>query len=298
MTLNPDTLPPLNWLRSFEASARLGSFTAAAGEINITQSAVSQQIKLLEARLGETLFIRSSRKLRLTEAGLNYVYFVREAFDLLRIGTRSVFDEDRGRSLTLRANLAFTLFWLMPHMSDLYERHPWINLNILPHIWDSDERHTKFSIEILIGINYAEQGLRPLGDESFFPVCAPKLLKDDTLYTAPHFDSPGMTANWDQWHKSRLSDLERKPVNYASTVVVSLNAAINGVGLAIAHTTLTKSLESSGVIVRPFEGTLPMQERYFITDVREQDQTPAIRCFIEWIEELRENGSVIADRRQ
>ena len=72
----PEHMPPLNWLRSFEASARLGSYTAAARELNITQSAVSQQIRLLEAHLHEALFFREGRRMRLTEAGVNYTYFV------------------------------------------------------------------------------------------------------------------------------------------------------------------------------------------------------------------------------
>ncbi len=283
MIKSPEQMPPLNWLRSFEASARLGSYTAAAGELNITQSAVSQQIRLLEAHLHEALFFRDGRKMRLTEAGINYIDFVREAFDLIRIGTRSVFDKDRGQSLTLRSNLAFTLFWLMPRLHDLYAQHPWINLNILPHIWDNDQRQANVAVEVMCGINYAEQGYRPLRQEHFFPVCSPGLLSSGRLETAPHFDSPGMTANWDRWHSSGLSDLASKPINYSSTVVVSLTAASNGVGLALSHTTLFEAAESAGLLIRPFEGEVAMQERYFISDLRKQDQTPATRCLLEWI---------------
>ena len=283
MSESSGDLPPLNWLRSFEASARLGSYTAAAGELNITQSAVSQQIKLLEAHLQEALFYREGRKMRLTDAGLDYVYFVREAFDLIRMGTRSVFDEDRGRSLTLRFNMAFTLFWLMPRLSELYDRHPWINLNILPHVWDQDVRPAKFSIEVRIGINLAEQGYRPLGDEYFFPVCAPSLLASGQLDAAPHFDSPGMTANWERWHKSGHADLAQKPVNYTSTVVVSLTAATNGAGLALSHSSLFGMAEKTGQLVRPFEGQVNMRERYFLSELSEREQTPATRAFLDWM---------------
>ncbi len=279
-------LPPLNWLRAFEASARLGSFTAAAVDLNITQSAVSQQIRLLESHLQEALFSREGRKLRLTEAGHNYIYFVREAFDLIRTGTATVFDEDRGRSLTLRSNLAFTLFWLMPRIDRLYQKHPWINFNILPHIWDSEEKDNRSAIEVMVGINFREQSLRPLGEERFFPVCSPSVVDRD-LGDLPQFDSSTMTADWSGWHDSGLSDLPRKPINYASTMVVSLTAAANGAGLALSHTTLADAQISNGNLVRPFEGSLPMPERYFITDMREVDQTPATRAFLDWIEEER-----------
>ena len=285
MSESPGHLPPLNWLRSFEASARLGSYTAAAGELNITQSAVSQQIKLLEAHLQEALFFREGRKMRLTNAGLDYVYFVREAFDLIRMGTKSVFDEDRGKSLTLRFNMAFTLFWLMPRLDQLYARHPWINLNILPHVWDQDVRPAKFSIEVRIGINLAEQGYRPLRDEYFFPVCAPGLLASGQLGAAPHFDSPGMTANWERWHESRHADFQQKPVNYTSTVVVSLTAATNGVGLALSHSSLYGMTEQNGQLVRPFEGQVKMRERYFLSELSEKDQTPATQAFLGWMDD-------------
>ena len=282
---NPlEQMPPLNWLRSFEASARLGSYTAAAKELNITQSAVSQQIRLLEAHLHEALFFREGRRMRLTEAGINYTYFIREAFDFIRIGTSSVFDKDRGQSLTLRPNLAFALYWLMPRLGDLYQQHPWINLNILPHIWDDDTRQANVAIEVQCGVNYAQQGYRPLREEHFFPVCSPGLLESGQLERAPHFNSPGTTATWKQWHRSGFSSLKAKPVNYSSTIVVALTAATNGVGLALAHTSLFEAAESAGQLVRPFAGKLPLQERYFISELKDHEQTPATRCFLEWVD--------------
>jgi LysR family glycine cleavage system transcriptional activator len=289
MSRAPDRLPPLNWLRSFEACARLSSFTAAAAELNVTQSAVSQQIKLLEAHLHEDLFFRSGRKMQLTEAGRNYVYFVREAFDMIRVGTQTVFDAERGRSLTLRANMAFTLFWLMPRLPELYVKHPWINLNILPHIWDSDERPAKSSISIVNGIGYTDQGYRPLRDEYFFPVCSPDLLATGRVPEAPHFNSAGMTATWEQWHKSGHGDLDPQPVNYTTTVVVSLMAAANGVGLALSHTSLFGAPERAGQLVRPFDGELRMQERYFISEPNAKEQTPAAQAFLDWMGDVTES---------
>ena len=290
MSQASDHMPPLNWLRSFEASARLGSFTAAASELNVTQSAVSQQIKLLEAHLHDDLFFRSGRQMQLTEAGRDYVYFVREAFDMIRVGTKTVFDAERGRSLTLRANMAFTLFWLMPRLSELYVKHPWINLNILPHIWDGDDRPAKSSISIVNGVSYADQGFRPLRDEYYFPVCSPDLLANGRLREAPHFNSAGMTATWDQWHKSGHGDLIPQPVNYTSTVVVSLTAAANGVGLALSHTSLFGAPERAGQLVRPFDGELKMQERYFISEPGAQDQTPAAQAFLDWMEDIMDTS--------
>lgn len=100
MQANP--LPHLTWLRAFEATARHLSFTLAAQELGLTQSAVSQHVRNLELYLGRDLFIRSTRALALTEAGGNYLPTVREAFDMLTQGTRSVFGETRGKSLIVQ----------------------------------------------------------------------------------------------------------------------------------------------------------------------------------------------------
>ena len=85
-------LPPLNWLKSFEACARLGSYTAAADELNLTQPAVSHQIRLLETYLGRKLFLRDGRRKKLSEAGHDYIFFVREAFDILRVGSKTILE--------------------------------------------------------------------------------------------------------------------------------------------------------------------------------------------------------------
>jgi LysR family glycine cleavage system transcriptional activator len=278
-------MPPLNWLRSFEACARLGSFSLAAKELNITQPAVSHQIRLLETFLNCALFEREGRRKKLSDAGHDYIFFVREAFDLLRVGSEAVFNPERGNELTLRVNMSFTLFWLMPRLDSLYAKNPWLRLNILPHISDKDERPSNFEIEIVNLINYAEKNYRPLRQEYFFPVASPKIINTDLLDVLPLFDSSSMTASWKEWFESEYSGPKPSPVNYSSTVVVSLMAAINGVGLALAHTSVFESAAEAGQLIRPYQGQIKMKERYFISEVPETQQTPASRAFMEWVSE-------------
>jgi len=282
---NIDNMPPLNWLRSFEACARLGSFTAAAAELNITQPAVSNQIRLLEAHLKLALFHRVGRTKQPTDEGRNYLYFVHEAFEILRAGSRKVADPDRGKSLTLRANMALTLFWLMPRLGSLYRQHPWLRLNILPHISDIEERSPKFEIEIVNLIGKARADLRPLRDEFFFPVCSPELANSGKLDHVPLFDTSSMTASWNAWHGSKFRGPPSNPVNFSSTVVVSQTAAINGLGLALSHTSLFEAASNAGQLVRPYDGQIKMKERYFISELRSNEQTPASRAFLEWLDE-------------
>jgi LysR family glycine cleavage system transcriptional activator len=231
------------------------------------------------------LFEREGRRKKLSDAGHDYIFFVREAFDLLRVGSEAVFNPERGNELTLRVNMAFTLFWLMPRLDSLYAKNPWIRLNILPHISDKDERPSNFEIEIVNLINYAEKNYRPLREEYFFPVASPKIVNIDLLDTLPLFDSSSMTASWKEWFESEYSGPKPSPVNYSSTVVVSLMAAINGVGLALAHTSVFESAAEAGQLIRPYKGQIKMKERYFISEVPETQQTPASRAFMEWMSE-------------
>jgi LysR family transcriptional regulator, glycine cleavage system transcriptional activator len=100
-------LPPLTWLRAFEASARSRSFTQAATELNLTQAAISKQVKLLELYLREQLFIRNPRSLELTKTGAAYLPKVRDSFDRLAAGTHEVFGRRRSEILTVRCAVGF-----------------------------------------------------------------------------------------------------------------------------------------------------------------------------------------------
>ena len=151
MSTGASSLPPLAWLRAFEASARHLSFTRAAGELGLTQSAISQHIRNLEAYLGRDVFLRKTRALELTEDGGNYLPIVREAFQILSNGTQAFTGDDRGRTLTLHCNLAFSIYWLAPRLHKLYEAHPWLTLNIVTPIWDPERHATHAALEIRFG---------------------------------------------------------------------------------------------------------------------------------------------------
>src|SRR5690554_3512253 len=146
-----NALPHLAWLRAFEATARHMSFTLAAQELGLTQSAVSQHVRNLELFLGRDLFIRRTRALDLTEAGGNYLPTVREAFDMLTQGTRSVFGDTRSNSLIVQCNLGFALFWLTPRLQDFQTQHPGIALNIVTPIWDPERNTDTSALEIRFG---------------------------------------------------------------------------------------------------------------------------------------------------
>ena len=284
----PDTpLPPLNWLRAFEAAARHLSFTQAAAELNVTQSAVSQHVRSLEAFLGRELFIRRTRALHLTEAGANYLPTIREAFGLLASGTRAFRGGDRGKSLLVQCNLAFSVFWLAPRLAGLLEAHPWLLLNLTTPIWDPERSARGAEMEIRYGRpgEMSDAAVR-LAYDRYYPVCRPGYTEegDSDWVQSPLFDCSGVMENWETWLASQGRRMPAgKRIHLGSTYVVSIQAALHGAGLAMAHDTVASDLLDSGALARPCVHSVPMSAAYFLTAPPRHGETPASRAFVRWI---------------
>ena len=283
----PDTpLPPLNWLRAFEAAARHLSFTQAAAELNVTQSAVSQHVRSLEAFLGRELFVRRTRALQLTEAGANYLPTIREAFGLLASGTRAFRGGDRGRSLLVQCNLAFSVFWLAPRLAGLLEAHPWLLLNLTTPIWDPERSARSAEMEIRYGRpgEMSAAAIR-LAYDHYYPVCRPGYAEGASAWAlSPLFDCSGVMENWETWLASQGRRMPvGKQIHLGSTYVVSIQAALHGAGLAMAHDTVASHLLASGALARPCAHAVSMSAAYFLTTPPRHGETPASRAFVRWI---------------
>jgi LysR family glycine cleavage system transcriptional activator len=169
-------LPPVAWLQAFEAAARTLNFTRAGEELCISQSAISQRIRLLEARLGQALFIRHPRSLTLTEAGRAWLPSIQEAFSRLTQGTAEVFGPEPDSPVTIRTTPALQHYWLAPRLAALHRACPDIGLRVVTGVWAEDFMGEDVDIEICHG-----RGDRPdvvqvsLGTESMVPACIPRL---------------------------------------------------------------------------------------------------------------------------
>ncbi len=288
VSVSNSDLPPLTWLRAFEAAARHLSFTRAAGELNLTQSAVSQHVRSLEAFLGTELFLRKTRAIELTEAGSNYLPVLREAFDLIATGTQAFTGADRGRTMVLKCNLAFSAFWLAPRLDRLCARHPWLVLNVATPIWDPEKNAGRAAMDIRFGRREEmSPGARELAQQQYFPVCSPAIAKTGfDLASVPLFDCAGVTGSWAAWFKSGGGpEHAGRAVNLGSTYVISLMAARAGAGLAMGQDLLVSDLLASGDLVRPFDHAPALTESYFVIPPAAHAETPASRAFAEWLEE-------------
>jgi LysR family transcriptional regulator, glycine cleavage system transcriptional activator len=168
--VSEQSVPPLNWLRAFEASARLLSFTKAAQELNMSQSAVSQQMRSLESYLGQVLFLRGPRVLKLTEVGRNYLPVVQQALAGLSRGTRALSNKNKKKSLTIQCNLAFSMFWLAPRLQSFQHQNPWITVRILSELWPPMATEENADVEVRFGYRLEDKlGVQRLFNDTCFP---------------------------------------------------------------------------------------------------------------------------------
>src|SRR5450759_5957776 len=179
-------LPSLNGLRAFEAAARHLSFTHAAAELNVTQTAISHQIRRLEEELGLRLFIRQNRALALTPQARDYLPGVRAAFNDLKLATDRLLRRDDDQVLTVSTLASLAAKWLLPRLSAFQETHPGIDVRITTSTSLVDFKRG----DVDAGIRYGRghwPGLRAdwLMADELFPVCSPALLAGDKPLRCP-----------------------------------------------------------------------------------------------------------------
>lgn len=277
-------LPPLNWLRAFEASARNLSFTGAARDLNMTQSAVSQQIKSLEAYMGAPLFHRRARALELTQTGLSYLPVVRDAFRTLAHGTRAV-TQTRADVLRVQCNLTFAIHWLAPRLGALARAHPEVQLQISTELWEPRDMAQGADVEIRFSLRpsdmvYAEL----LARDVYYPVCAPGYeVTLETLADQPLFDCLNMMGTWAVWAEEQALNWPNPPVTYATTYSVALSAAMAGNGVCLAHDAIAQRLIAQGQLVAPFAHRARMQEAYYLIQTPQAATMPNAQAFTGWL---------------
>jgi LysR family glycine cleavage system transcriptional activator len=144
-------LPPLPWLRSFEAAARRGSFSAAAGELGLTSAAVSYQVRALEQLLGRPLFERLPRGLRLTDMGKAYLPSIRKAFSELSVSTLGIFGPDGDIALDVRVSVSFGVLWLAPRLGSFLATHRNFRVRLFSAIWADALPADRTDVDIRFG---------------------------------------------------------------------------------------------------------------------------------------------------
>jgi LysR family glycine cleavage system transcriptional activator len=287
-------LPSLNGLRAFEAAARHLSFTRAAEELNVTQTAISHQIKRLEEELGLRLFIRQNRTLVLTADARDYLPGIRAAFQDLRLATERLKRKENENVLTVSTLTSFATKWLVPRLSRFQELHPSIDVRVTTSMALVD--FTRDGVDV--GIRYGHgkwQGLRAdwLMADELFPVCSPALLNGDAPLRNPEdlarhtllHTSHDMEDDWRVWlTASGLPvNLSTQPGLTFDLQFMTVQAAIDGLGVAIGRTAIVETDLAKGRLVAPFEMSLPTVAGYYLVCPHAAEDTPKITAFRDWL---------------
>lgn len=298
------TLPPLTALMTFEAAGRHQSFTKAAAELNVTQAAVSRQVRLLEKHLGLDLFTRAHRSVQLTPEGRDYLHTVVNA--LAHVGTATVALKARPRAprLTIGADQSMAALWLLPRLDGFLRDHERMALRL---VIDDDERRClsgEVDVALLHGEGtWATHESRLLFGEDVFPVCSPGHLKARSLAPADLAqetlidleDEHWNWMNWRQWLTSHgVEAAAGRPSITIESYPLVVEAARRGLGIALGWRGLVDDDLAAGSLVAPLAETLRSRSGYHVAWPRERKPSPEAAGFIAWVARLA--GSRQMDR--
>ena len=283
-------LPPLKTLPAFEIAAERASFTAAAGELNLTHGAVSRQIKALESHLGVPLFRRRNRRLELTEAGTVFLPGVRQALQLLEATTAQVATSPREGALVVSCVATFMMRWLIPRLYEFNALHRKIDIRLAASHAPVDFARDGIDVAIRLGKppwprNFAAA---PFLADRIGPVCAPGMLAGRStmrladLRRATLLFAETRPDAWSDWARARRADLgagKRQPFEHTYFM---LEAAASGLGVGIASQPVVEDDLKAGRLVAPF-GFAASGRSYCVLHAKALADNPKIAAFRSWI---------------
>jgi LysR family glycine cleavage system transcriptional activator len=284
-------LPPFTSIRSFEAAARHLSFKGAADELNVTQSAISHQVKALEDYLGVRLFLRGVREIVLTREGSDYLGGVSQLLDQLVEATDHVRDKDATGPLYVTTTPAFASRWLLPRLASFRTMHPDIELHIGTSLEPPDFAAKRLDVAVRFKQDEAP-GLTvvPLLSSVRFPVCSPRLMNGrrglgsaDELrrHTLLHDE---VADQWQEWvRRAGFGDFDASAGPRFAHCELVMRAAIEAQGIALAYGALVQADLAAGRLVRLSDVELPGRVIYTIVTPDTWAMRPKIAAFQGWL---------------
>jgi LysR family transcriptional regulator, glycine cleavage system transcriptional activator len=292
-------LPALSQLHTFEAAARWLSFTVAADELCLTQSAVSRQIKALEDSIGRPLFQRKHRAIELTTEGRRLFEAVTRGLDEIALCVGDLRAAVDAPQITVAASVAFSYYWLMPRLERFSERFPTIDLRILATDQMVDLTKGEADVAVLFGTgSWDAFETRLLFGERVYPVCSPGYLRahpelkspqDLLAQTLLHLDGGGNiwgAVDWGIWLSGQgvAGQPLRKGIRLNS-YPMALQGAQSGRGVALGWGYITDAMLAEGQLVCPVDKVMVTRNFYHIGATKGRMQDPSVRNFFDWITE-------------
>jgi LysR family transcriptional regulator, glycine cleavage system transcriptional activator len=289
-------LPPLDRLEVFEAAARNLSFTRAAAELHLTQSAVSRSIALLEERLGFELFERRHRALLLTERAQALYAATVETLERLHDAVGRLRTSQAAPTLTVTTSLSFASLWLIPRLAGFTRDHPGVDVRIAA----SNEVQDLDRAGIDVAIRYTKAARTPgatrLFGEEVFPVCSPALARDPArplalpadlrYHVLLHVENLHATPwlVWAQWLEAAgIPDVKPAGALHFSHYEQLVRAAVDGQGVALGRTPLMRDLLRSGKLITPFARTIASPRCYYLLRSQRSLGNTNVDAFEKWV---------------
>jgi LysR family transcriptional regulator, glycine cleavage system transcriptional activator len=286
-------LPSLTGLHTFEVAARHLSFTLAASELNVTQTAISHQIRRLEEQLGIPLFIRRNRGLALTREAQDYLPAIRSAFEDLRRATDRLRRANRDGQLTVSTTASLATKWLVSRVAAFQDANPGIEVRITTSAHLVDFHRDEVDVAVRYGRG-SWPGLRAdwLMAEQIFPVCSPALLdgrrplrRPEDLADHTLLHTMVSREDWQLWLTASglpLSIATRRGLMFDQGFM-AVQAAVEGLGVALGRTHLVEVDIVAGRLVAPFDMVLPQDAGYYVVTPEATANAPKIALFRRWL---------------
>jgi DNA-binding transcriptional LysR family regulator len=290
-------LPPLDQLEAFEASARHLSFTKAADELALTQSAVSRQIAALEDHYGLALFRRLHRALRLTGEGQTLFQAVTEVLGQLHTVGGELKRDRRAKTVVVTTTPGFAGLWLIPRLAGFTATRPEVDVRISAGYKLVNLNRDGFDLAVRYQAEDAiDEGAELLFADVVLPVCSPKLLRDPARplktpedlrhHVLMYLDSgPGADMqDWPIWLRAmKLDGLKPASVLHFSQFDQLINAAIAGQGIALGRSPLLKQLLKDRRLVAPFKKTVASPRSYYLVRSATAGRKSEVQEFAAWL---------------
>jgi DNA-binding transcriptional LysR family regulator len=290
-------LPPLDQLEAFEASARHLSFTKAADELALTQSAVSRQIAALESHYGLALFRRLHRALRLTDDGQTLFQAVSEVLAQLHGVSGELKRDRRAKTVVVTTTPGFAGLWLIPRLSGFTATRPEVDVRISAAYKLVNLNRDGFDLAIRYQSEDAiDPGAELLFGDVVLPVCSPRLLRDPARplktpedlrhHVLMYLDSgPGADMqDWPIWLRAmKLDNLKPASVLHFSQFDQLINAAVAGQGIALGRSPLLKQLLKERKLVAPFKKAVASPRSYYLVCSATAARKPEVQEFAAWL---------------
>ncbi|MFM2481612.1 transcriptional regulator GcvA [Celerinatantimonas sp. YJH-8] len=289
-------LPPLEALRYFEAAARHLSFTLAADELCVSQSAVSQKVIKLEDRLGYKLFERHSRQLVLTEQGATLFPVIHASLIEIRDSLNKIESNGQMRKLTVYCMPSFASSWLLPRLHDFHTRYPHIDLNLVAELAEPNFHNEIVDIGICHGIGdqpTMEQQL--LFWDYVYPVASPALLEQCPLTTLQELNTTvlihdslpqaKLSTSWQRWLVERgIRNIDCGSGYRFNQADFIVRAAIDGRGVALGRHVLVAHEVQQGRLI-PLFGDVEKDDGVYVVCLKKLIHRPQVETFMHWLKE-------------